>query len=71
MQRVCGDGTRNRTCQVRVSKRRTKKDWALFLREIIDVQYPHADKIVLVMDNLNTHTPLRFTRRLNQPRPAD
>jgi hypothetical protein len=39
-------------CQVRVSKRRTKKDWALFLREVIDVHYPQAEKIVLVMDHL-------------------
>jgi hypothetical protein len=44
-------------CQVRVSKRRTKKDWALFLRDVIDLHYPHAEKIVLVMDNLNTHRP--------------
>nr|WP_157507428.1 IS630 family transposase [Ktedonobacter racemifer] len=47
-------------CQVRVSKRRTKKDWALFLRDVIDLHYPHAEKIVLVMDNLNTHTPSSF-----------
>jgi transposase len=47
-------------CQVRVSQRRTKKDWALFMREVIDLHYPHAEKIVLVMDNLNTHTPSSF-----------
>jgi len=47
-------------CQVHASKRRTKKDWALFLREVIDVHYPQAEKIVLVMDNLNTHTPSSF-----------
>lgn len=46
--------------QVQVSKRRTKKDWALFLRELIDVHYPHAEKLVLVMDNLNTHSPASF-----------
>jgi hypothetical protein len=48
-------------CQVRVSKQRTKKDWALFLREIIDVHSPHAENIVLVMDHLNTHTPSSFS----------
>ncbi len=37
--------------------RRTKADWALFIREVVDVHYPHAEKIVLVLDNLNTHTP--------------
>lgn len=45
---------------VQVSKRRTKKDWARFLRELIDVHYPEAEKIVLVMDHLNTHTPASF-----------
>jgi len=45
---------------VRVSKRRTKKEWASFMRELIDEQYPEADKIVLVMDNLNTHSPSSF-----------
>ena len=41
-------------------KQRTKKDFAEFVRELIDVHYPHAEKIVLVMDNLNTHTPASF-----------
>jgi transposase/predicted DNA-binding protein len=45
---------------VTVSKRRTKKDWAYFMRELIDQHYPDAEKIVLVMDNLNTHTPSCF-----------
>jgi hypothetical protein len=47
-------------CQMRVSKHRKKKDWAHFMREVIDVHYPQAEKIVLVMDNLNTHTPSSF-----------
>lgn len=41
---------------VKVTERRTKKDWAECIRELVDVHYPHADKIRLVMDNLNTHT---------------
>ncbi len=45
---------------VKVSKRRTKKDWAQFMRELIDEHYPDAEKIVLVMDNLNTQTPSCF-----------
>lgn len=40
---------------VKITKRKTKKDWAVFIREIADKQYPHANKITLVMDNLNTH----------------
>jgi hypothetical protein len=45
---------------IQVSKRRTKKEWAYFMREMIDGQYPQAEKIVLVMDNLNTHSPSSF-----------
>lgn len=45
---------------VKVCKRRTKKEWASFMRELIDEQYPEAAKIVLVMDNLNTHSPSSF-----------
>ena len=47
-------------CVVQVSERRTKKDWASFLRDLIDLHYPQAQKIVLVMDNLNTHSPASF-----------
>jgi len=36
--------------------RRTKKDWALFIKWLLDEQYPDAVKVVLVVDNLNTHT---------------
>lgn len=43
--------------QVKVTQRRTSQDWAYFIRELVDVQYPQAEKLVLVMDNLNTHTP--------------
>ena len=41
---------------VRITERRTKRDWAHFLEEIAD-QYESAEKITLVMDNLNTHVP--------------
>ena len=40
---------------VKVTERRTMVDWAEAIRELVDVQYPEAEKIVLVMDNLNTH----------------
>ncbi len=39
---------------VKVTKTRTKKDWAEFIKELSD-NYKDADKITLVMDNLNTH----------------
>ena len=41
---------------VRVTERKTKGDWACFLEQIAS-QYESANKITLVMDNLNTHTP--------------
>jgi hypothetical protein len=34
---------------------RTKKDWARLIKWLVEEQYPQAEKIVLVMDNLNTH----------------
>ncbi len=42
---------------VMVSERRTRIDFAHCIKELVDVHYPEAEKIVLVMDNLNTHTP--------------
>jgi hypothetical protein len=35
---------------------RTKKDWANMTKWVLDEQYPDAEKVVLVSDNLNTHT---------------
>ena len=40
---------------VSITDRRTKKDWAIQVKELLDVHYPNEEKIVLVMDNLNTH----------------
>jgi hypothetical protein len=42
---------------LKVTQRRTKKDWAYFIEELLTVHYPTARKVILVMDNLNTHTP--------------
>lgn len=44
---------------VKITKRKTKNDWAYFLENIAG-NYPEAEKITLVMDNLNTHTPGAF-----------
>ena len=41
---------------VSVTKQRTALDWAYQIRELVDVHYPGAKQITLVMDNLNTHT---------------
>ena len=43
--------------EVRVTGQRTARDYAQTIRWLCDEVYPRADKIVLVQDNLNTHTP--------------
>lgn len=40
-----------------VTERRTAVDYAQAIRDLVDVQYPDAETIVLVQDNLNTHKP--------------
>ena len=42
---------------VKVTQRRTARDFAEVIRELVDERYRQAEKIVLVMDNLNTHKP--------------
>jgi hypothetical protein len=42
---------------VQVTNRRTKQDWAHAIRDLVDIHYPAAERIVLVLDNLNTHMP--------------
>jgi transposase len=45
---------------VKVTERRTSKDWALAMKELADDHYPEAEVIVIVLDNLNTHKPASF-----------
>ncbi len=42
---------------VKVTDRRTSADWAECMRELVDVHFPEAEQIVVVQDNLSTHTP--------------
>ena len=41
--------------QVRVTTQRTAVDWALAMRELVDVHFPTAERLIVVLDNLNTH----------------
>jgi hypothetical protein len=41
----------------KVTEQRKKSDFAECMRELVDVHFPDAEKIQVVMDNLNTHTP--------------
>jgi transposase len=42
---------------VKVTDRRTNADWAQCMKDLVDIHFPEAEKIVVVMDNLSTHTP--------------
>lgn len=69
-KKVDSEYTRNGTCSifafieplggmhhVSVRERRTAKDWAEEIKYLSDTIYPDTEKIILVMDNLNTHSP--------------
>lgn len=42
---------------VEVTDHRTRKDFAHQMRDLVDVHYPEAIKVILVVDNLNIHSP--------------
>ena len=48
---------------VSVREHRTAIDWAEEMKYLVDVMYPDAERIILVMDNLNTHKPASLYRR--------
>ena len=69
-KKIDSEYTRNGTCSIFafiepldgrhhicVREHRTAVDWAEEIRFLVDKMYPDADKVVLVMDNLNTHKP--------------
>ncbi len=45
------------TREFAVTEHRTKADFARLIKDLVDVGHPDAEKIVLVMDQLNTHSP--------------
>lgn len=45
------------TRELRVTDHRTREDWARLIKDLVDVRHPDADKLVLVVDQLNTHSP--------------
>ena len=48
---------------VSVREHRTAVDWAEEIKYLVDVMYPNAEKIILVMDNLNTHKPASLYKK--------
>jgi len=45
---------------VEVTEKRRKVEWATVIKQLSDVRYPQAEKIIVILDNLNTHTPSAF-----------
>lgn len=45
---------------VMLRDQRTKIDWAICMRHLLQKHYAEAERVVLVMDNLNTHNPSSF-----------
>ena len=45
---------------VDVTEKRRKVEWATVMKRVSDVLYPQAEKIIVILDNLNTHTPSAF-----------
>jgi hypothetical protein len=45
---------------VEITEKRRKLEWATVMKQVSDILYPQAEKIIVVLDNLNTHTPSAF-----------
>ena len=76
IKKVDSEYVRNGTCSifafveplggchhVSVREHRTAVDWAEEIKYLVDVMYPDAEKIILVMDNLNTHKPASLYKK--------
>ena len=76
IQKVDSEYVRNGTCSIfafveplggrhhtSVHEHRTAFDWAEEIRYLVDVMYQNAEKIILVMDNLNTHKPASLYKK--------
>ena len=42
---------------IKVTKQRTRIDWAYCMKDLVDIHFPEADLIRVVLDNLNVHNP--------------
>lgn len=75
-QKTDSEYVRNGTCSIfafiepltgnqhsSVHEHRTATDWAEEIKYLVDVMYPDAEKIILVMDNLNTHKPASLYKK--------
>ena len=42
---------------MKVTEQSTKRDFVYIMRDVVDVYFPHAETIRVVLDNLKTHSP--------------
>ena len=56
---LCSEPLRG-TRSIKITDTRTRIDWAFFMKELLDTEYQNADKVVLILDNLNTHSAGSF-----------
>jgi hypothetical protein len=52
---------------VKVTSQRTATDFAACMRELVDVDFPQAEQVRVVMDNLSTHTPGALYEAFSSP----
>ena len=45
---------------IKVTDQRTKQDFAWCMKDLVDIHFPEAERIRVVLDNLNTHSPAAF-----------
>ena len=56
--------------RVKVTSQRTATDFAACMRELVDVDFPQAEQVRVVMDNLSTHTPGALSEAFSPPKRA-
>ena len=54
---------------VEIRARRTKQEWVYSMKPLVEEHYPEAEVVRVVVDNLNTHTPVAFYEFLLPRRP--
>jgi hypothetical protein len=56
---------------IEVTEHRRRTDWAGFIRALLEGRYREAEKVVLVMDQLNTHSPASLPASLYEAFPPE
>lgn len=57
-------------CKVKMTDRRTRIDWAHFIKEMLEERYADAERVVLVMDNSDTPDIASLSRSFRRRKPG-